>query len=165
MPLEGPRNRGVSSFSSNRTSPPGRMASSGFGGAISSSVYCARVASNARTLSWSRITYVRDIFLPFAVSWYSHWAPARSHGMHLGRVGSHRVFLYIEVSQLFGDGAIQWCKPDDICSKLLEYGRSLEKDLHSHGYFLELAVSEPVWLCKQNRGLAGRPLLDPSTYG
>jgi hypothetical protein len=93
MPLEGPRNRGVSSFSSSRTSPPGLIASSGFGTVDSSSVYCPNSASNARTLSCKRITYVLDIFFPLVVSKYSHCALARSQGTHLGSVGSHLVFL------------------------------------------------------------------------
>jgi len=56
MPLDGPRNRGVSSSSFRRTSPPGRTMSSVFSGNPSSSVYCANSASNARTLSCNRIT-------------------------------------------------------------------------------------------------------------
>src|SRR5450432_1867211 len=125
MPLEGPRNRGVSSFSSRRTNPPGLIASSGFGGKESSSIYCARVVSKARTLSCNRITYVRDIFLPLAVSWYSHAAPTRSQGIHFGSVGSHRVFLYVrDVSNAIQDTASQH-KPDDICNRRLECARSL----------------------------------------
>ena len=104
IPLDGPRNRGVSSSSCRRTSPPFRTISSVFNGSPSSSVYCASSASKARTLSCSFITYVRDIFFPLAVSKYSHMAPARSHGRHLGRLGSHLVFLYLRQSALLGNG-------------------------------------------------------------
>jgi hypothetical protein len=44
----------------------------------------------------------------FVVSKYSHTAPARSHGEHLGSVGSHLVFLWKDVkirSQHFTDAA------------------------------------------------------------
>jgi hypothetical protein len=51
IPLEGPRNRGVSSSSPSRIRPPGRTISSVFCGRLSSSVYWAISASRARTLS------------------------------------------------------------------------------------------------------------------
>ncbi len=56
MPLEGPRYRGVSSLSSNRTRPPGRIDSSVSCSVPSSSIYRPSSSCRARTRSCSLIT-------------------------------------------------------------------------------------------------------------
>lgn len=74
------------------------------------------------------------------VSKYSHCAPARSQGRHLGRVGSHLVFLYfIDLSGLDNSylmGGMRDGSPGDNGNMLLMYGRFEWMALHSHDWIL-----------------------------